>query len=150
MREGQLLIVVCLIVGVAEIRVVSRQAQPEDEAIRRAIALLPNRPEKAVVVDVDNTAVLHEKLGRSEAFVTDGLRVVYVRKQGRTLQLSIKKGGIFDFALAGIIWHEMAHLDGADEPAARRKEEELWMQFIVQHRVDSVAGLQYLGDIRGH
>ena len=102
-----------------------------------------------MVVDVDGTPVLREKLGHTEAFVTDGLNTVYIRKQGSTLQLAVRKGGISDYALAAIIWHEMAHLDGAREDEARRQEEDLWMRFIVQRRVESVAGLAYLSTIRG-
>jgi len=38
----------------------------------------------------------------------------------------------------------MAHIDGADEAAPQREEQALWRQFIVQQRVDSLAGLNYL------
>ncbi len=46
--------------------------------------------------------------------------------------------------LAAIIWHEMAHLDGADEREAPRKEKGLWKGFVVERRVDQVTALQYL------
>lgn len=46
--------------------------------------------------------------------------------------------------LASIIWHEMAHLEGADEREAQRREEALWTGFVLHHRVDEVAGLRYL------
>ena len=57
----------------------------------------------------------------------------------------MKGAGIFDYVLATIIWHEMAHIDGADEANARRAEEDLWTQFVVARRVDSARGLNYLG-----
>jgi hypothetical protein len=152
MREGHITFagVVCLLALLTPGAALgSPGSTPEDEAVERAVRLLPRRPDKVVVVDVDGTPVLREKLGHTEAFVTDGLRIVYVRKQGRTLQLAVRKGGLSDYALAAIIWHEMAHLDGAREAEARRREEDLWMQFIVQRRVESAAGLAYLSAIRG-
>jgi hypothetical protein len=38
----------------------------------------------------------------------------------------------------------MAHIDGADEAAARQAEEQLWMQFILARRVDRTRATQYL------
>ena len=152
MREGHLTLagLVCFLAWMTPGAAFgSPDSTPEDQAVERAVRLLPKRPSKVVVVDVDGTPVLREKLGHTEAFVTDGLNTVYIRKQGSTLQLAVRKGGISDYALAAIIWHEMAHLDGAREDEARRQEEDLWMRFIVQRRVESVAGLAYLSTIRG-
>lgn len=61
-----------------------------------------------------------------------------------TLQAALKRADIFDYALAAIIWHEMAHIDGADEPAAQRAVEQLWKEFILSQRVDRVRGMKYL------
>lgn len=69
-------------------------------------------------------------------------------RASRTLQHAVKRGGVFDYALAAIIWHEMAHVDGADEPAAQGAEEELWRQFILQRRVAAVTGLTYLASLQ--
>ena len=38
----------------------------------------------------------------------------------------------------------MAHIDGADEPAAQQAEERLWKDFILARRVDSRRGMRYL------
>jgi hypothetical protein len=57
---------------------------------------------------------------------------------------AIKPKRTFDFALAAIIWHEMAHIDGADEAAAQRAEEQLWREFILGGPVDRTRGMQYL------
>ena len=57
---------------------------------------------------------------------------------------AIKRKRTFDFALAAIIWHEMAHIDGADEAAAQRAEEQLWREFILGGPVDRTRGMQYL------
>ena len=40
------------------------------------------------------------------------------------MQAALKGPGIFDYALATVIWHEMAHIDGADEVAAQEAEEQ--------------------------
>ena len=61
-----------------------------------------------------------------------------------TLQGTLKGPGIFDYALAALIWHEMAHIDGGDERAAQEAEEQLWTTFIVTQRVDGPRGLRYL------
>jgi hypothetical protein len=69
---------------------------------------------------------------------------VYLVNQGATLRRALRGSGIYDFVLATVIWHEMAHIDGADEAKAQREEEQLWMQFVVARRVDSTRGLSYL------
>jgi hypothetical protein len=46
--------------------------------------------------------------------------------------------------LATIIWHEMAHLDGADERGARKAEQDLWTRFVRDGVCDEVTGLRYL------
>jgi hypothetical protein len=43
---------------------------------------------------------------------------------GRALRGAQKGRGIFDYALAILIWDEMAHLAGADEREAQRKQED--------------------------
>ena len=70
--------------------------------------------------------------------------MVFLIRQGVTLQHALKNRPIFDCALAAIVWHEMAHLDGADEPAAQLAEEKLWEEFIVWRRVESDIGMRYL------
>ena len=48
------------------------------------------------------------------------------------------------YALASVIWHEMAHAEGADECEARRREQSLWTTFVRDQRVDEVTALRYL------
>ncbi len=116
-----------------------------DKAVNRAIGLLPRRPERVLVVDASRAIPPVGPHGRRvEAFVTPGDRTVYLVRQGDILQHALKGPSIFDYAVAATIWHEMAHVDGADEPGAQRREEELWKGYVVQHRVDSVRGLKYL------
>jgi hypothetical protein len=69
---------------------------------------------------------------------------VYLICQGATLRGAQNAPGIFDYALAILIWHEMAHLAGADEREAQRQQEDLWMAYVAAGRVDTNRGLNYL------
>ena len=116
-----------------------------DETVKRALALLPKRPKQIVVIDALKTPpALRRKLEAVEAFVMVGEPVVCLRMQGSVLKHSHMFGGLFDYALAAIIWHEMAHISGADEHRAQEQEESLWRQFIVGRRVDTSRALGYL------
>ena len=119
-----------------------------DEAVTRALGLLPRQPDKVVVVERDQGSHARSGKPQVEAFVTHGSRVVSLVRQGVTLQATLKGPGIFDYALATVIWHEMAHIDGADETAAQEAEEQLWMEFIVAQRVDRGRGMRYLALLR--
>jgi hypothetical protein len=116
-----------------------------DATLARVLRLLPRQPDKLVVFDADTSGrALHDRLQHVEGFVTPGERIVYLVRGGETLRRATKGAGIFDYMLATIIWHEMAHIDGADEANARRAEEDLWMQFVLARRVDTARGLNYL------
>jgi hypothetical protein len=116
-----------------------------DETVGRALALLPKRPKQIVVIDADKTPpALRQQLERVEAFVMVGKPTVCLRMQGSVLKNARRSGGLFDYALAAIIWHEMAHISGADERGAQEQEERLWRQFIVGRRVDTSRALAYL------
>jgi hypothetical protein len=117
---------------------------PYDEAVTRAVRLLPRQPDQIVVVERGDGSDVRSGKAHVEAFVNHGGRVIYLLEQGVTLQATLKGPGIFDYALAIIIWHEMAHIDGADEAAAQRAEEQLWMEFIITQRVDGARGMRYL------
>jgi hypothetical protein len=115
------------------------------EAITRAQRLLPRQPYGVVVVEADAAQrPAHGKREQVEAFVNRGDPVVYLVRQGVTLQRASRGAGIFDYALASVLWHEMAHIDGANEAKAQVEEERLWMTFVVARRVDPARGLQYL------
>jgi hypothetical protein len=115
-----------------------------DEAVTRALRLLPRQPDEIVVVERDEGSHVRSAEPHVEAFVNHGSRVVNLVRQGVTLQGTLKGPGIFDYALAAVIWHEMAHIDGADEAAAQEAEEQLWMEFVVAQRVDRARGMRYL------
>jgi predicted SprT family Zn-dependent metalloprotease len=69
---------------------------------------------------------------------------VYLVKQSTVLQEAAKGSQLYEHVLASIIWHEMAHLDGADERGARRAEEQLWTRFVRDGIFDQVTALRYL------
>ncbi len=122
------------------------QTRAYDETVGRALALLPKRPkQQVVVIDAEKTpTALRQQLERVEAFVMVGEPIVCLRMQGTVLKNAQRTGGLFDYALAATIWHEMAHIAGADERAAQEQEEDLWRQFILGGRVDRSRALAYL------
>jgi hypothetical protein len=120
-----------------------------DETVARAVALLPKRPPQIVVIDAEKTSpALRRRLERVEAFVVQGKPIVCLRKQGSVLKNAQAAAGLFDYALAAVIWHEMAHIDGADERGAQEQEESLWRRFIVGHPVDVSRALAYSARLR--
>ena len=124
-------------------------ADEYEAAVARAVARLPHPPEKVVVmVRETGTPLIRERLKHTEGFVTRGERVVYLIKESDTLERARKGPGVFDYILALIIWHEMAHIDGADEREAMRREEDLWMQYVSQQRINTDQGLRYLAVLR--
>src|SRR4029453_13187390 len=142
--------IVCPAVTVAGDRALARTTCREcDEVVSRVLALLPERPEAVVVIDVDRSSrSLQQRLENVEGFVTVGTRTVCLKKQAVTFQLAMNRGGIWDYPLAAIVWHEMAHIAGADETEARLRQEDLWRQFIKSRRVETGAGLRYLRALR--
>ena len=120
-----------------------------DRVIGRVLKLLPRKPERVVVIDASRSSpALQRGIDHAEGFVTTGVNTVYLKKQGSTFQHALRGPDIWDYVLAIIIWHEMAHIEGASEPEAQREEELLWQQFILERRVDSRRGLAYLELLR--
>lgn len=114
-------------------------------AVRRALALLPRKPERLGVVDAEGaTPEVREKLLKVDAFVTKGGRSVYLMRHSEVLKGAQSGAPVYVCMLAAIIWHEMAHIDGADEAGAQRQEESLWKRFLMDNRVDRVTALRYL------
>jgi hypothetical protein len=114
-------------------------------AIGHALQLLSRRPETVAVIDpYDATPEGQKILAKAEAFVVKGVRIVYVNRQGEVLKGAREGYPIYVHMLACIIWHEMAHIDGADEREAQRQEEALWKRFLVEGRLDRATALRYL------
>ena len=69
---------------------------------------------------------------------------MYLVKQSTVLEEAANGSRFYEYVLASIIWHEMAHLDGADERGARHAEEQLWTSFVRDGVFDQVIALRYL------
>jgi len=122
-----------------------QSAHDMDEAVRRALELLPILPARVEIVDMAAaTKLLRDHLQHVDAFVTTGVRIVYLKKQGTSLQQAIKGPRFYEYVLAGTIWHEIAHIEGSDERGAQRAEQQLWRTFMLQGRVEMVAATRYL------
>ena len=118
---------------------------PHENTIKRALQLLPKQPARILVIDAAQAPRAVDGHGRRvEAFVRHGEDVVYLIAQGVTLRGAQNGPGVYDYALAALIWHEMAHLGGSDERDAQRQEEDLWTQYVAGGLVDTRRGLNYL------
>ena len=134
-----------VVLSIGRLEAAQTVSRPYEEAINRALGLLPKPPAKILVVDATEAARAVDAHGRRvQAFVRHGENVVYLIAQGGTLRGAQKGAGILDYVLASLIWHEMAHLAGAGERDAQRQEEELWTQYVAAGRVDTNRGLNYL------
>lgn len=117
--------------------------------LRAALEVLPRRPMRIDVVDDRNlSGPTLKQVAEMDAFIPIGTQTIYLRRQSRTLREAEYAGGPARLMLAVVIWHEMAHIDGLDEYRARRREEELWSEFIRSGRVDESMGLAYLRELR--
>jgi hypothetical protein len=104
----------CFIVVMSIGRAATAQkvADPYEETITRARVLLPKQPEKVAVVDASRAVRAVDGYGRRvEAFAIRGENVVYLVAQGPTLRRARNGPGVFfEYVLATLIWHEMAHI----------------------------------------
>jgi hypothetical protein len=120
-------------------------ATAERAALVRALRLLPGLPARLAVLDADDAqTAVRPTLLRLDAFVTTGSPVVYVVRQSPLLRGAVAGSSLHIHALAAVVWHEMAHVAGADEREARKREQALWTRFIRDQRVDPVIALRYL------
>jgi hypothetical protein len=122
---------------------------PEQEAERAALVaalrLLPRLPVRVAVIDATQAKPgVRPRLLALDAFIVVGSPVVYVVRQSLLLEGARRRSVIHVHALAAVLWHELAHVDGADEPAARRQEQALWTTFVRDQQIDGVAALRYL------
>ena len=83
-----------------------------------------------------------------DGFADPVKRVVYLNERSDALGHALVRGGVWDCVVTIVVWHEMAHIDGAQESQAQRLEEDLWQQFIVWRKVDSGRGVGYLRLLR--
>jgi hypothetical protein len=126
--------------------------RPYERAVSRAIALLPRRPIHVAVIDANEAKPeVRQTLLKLDAFTLrldavtmDRSKVVYLVKQSTVLHEAAKGSQFYEHVLASIIWHEMAHLDGADERGARHAEEQLWTRCVRDGISDQLTALRYL------
>jgi hypothetical protein len=123
----------------------ARAESPYDPILERVLKLLPKRPLQVVVIDPNQAQPdVRRTLLPLDAFITKGGRVVYLTSHSEVLRGALKGAQICEYILATVVWHEMAHIDGADEAEAQRREEQLWTAFLMEERVDRIQGLRYL------
>ena len=117
----------------------------DKDALAAAVALLPRRPARIAVIDVtQNRPPVRAHLLTLDAFTLPGNAVIYVVQQSQLLKGARAGSALHRAMLATVVWHEMAHLSGADERGARQAEEKLWMQFMRDGLVDQLTGQRYL------
>jgi hypothetical protein len=74
------------------------------------------------------------------AFSLCGQSTVYVNRSVDPHRCAGQRNQTCVLLLAALIWHEAAHVDGASEERAQLREEALFRQFVIEHRVGFVAG----------
>ena len=140
----------CAFILGLEIAAPVSSAEPDRWAVvlERVIRLLPRRPGPVVVFDV-NTAepALKRRLLRLDSFVVKDRREVFLTKHSAVLTGALRGSRLHEYILATIIWHEMAHLDGADEQNARKAEQDLWTRYVRDQVCDEVTALRYLREL---
>jgi len=129
----------------AQVSLAVTQDQSYRTTVNRAVALLPRRPQGVLIIDVEDAKAEDvDHLRKLQAFTLKGQSVVYLTKHGEALRAALTGSRFHEHMLATVIWHEMAHIEGADEHEARRREEELWTRFMLANAVERVAALNYL------
>ena len=121
-------------------------AADERDAVVRALRLLSALPARVAILDAERARPgVKETLLRLDAFVVKGRPGGLHRAPEPAAALrAIRREPLCTHALAAVVWHEMAHVDGADEREARKREEGQWTAFIRDQQVDPVAALRYL------
>jgi hypothetical protein len=115
------------------------------DAVKAALALLPRAPTRIAVMDITTAKPeVRDRLRRLDAFTVQGNGVIYLVDGSELLRGAQKESAFHRAALAAVIWHEMAHLDGADERGARKAESTLWTSFVRDGLTDQLTALRYL------
>ena len=129
------------------------EPMPESAEIRAAliaaVGMLPKAPMRIAVMDVAAArSGVREHLLTLDAFIVEGNAVIYVVQQSELLRRARTGARVYCAMLASVLWHEMAHLAGSDERAARRAEEDLWTRMVRDGVVDTQIGLRYLKELK--
>ena len=117
----------------------------ERQALIAAIELLPKAPVTVAVMDVGPARDgVREYLLTLDVFIVRGNTVIYVVQQSGLLRRAREGSAAHRAMLAAVVWHEMSHLTGADEPHARQAEEDLWTRFVRDNVIDQLTALSWL------
>ena len=128
----------------------SRGVPEYDQLVQRVMTLLPKPPSQVVIVDTQRAADdVPEALRTVDAFSVIGSRRVYLTSHNEILRGALDGWPMYEHMLAAIIWHEMAHIEGADEREAQRREEALWKDYMLTGRIDHGEGMRYLQILAG-
>ena len=80
---------------------------------KKVLDLLPIRPERIEVLDLDSLSSLaRQKLRGLDGFVLAGHKTIVVIRQGATLRQAELGDAVDRLVLASLVWHEMAHANG--------------------------------------
>ena len=125
--------------------------RPAEEVMAAALSLLPEQPAYVSLIDVhaQEDQRIRQALRPLEAFTLAGKKGVFVNVHGAALRRAMLARDericrLDVHVLAAIVWHEMAHIAGADEAGAQAREEELWEQFLGERQVDAELGLRQM------
>lgn len=125
------------------------EAEMERGALVKALKLLPRLPVRIAVLDATEAKPqVRERLLSLDAFIVKGSAVVYIVKQSPLFRAAVNGSSVHIHAVAAVIWHEMAHVDGAQEREARAREEALWTSYIRDQLIDEVVALRYLSALK--
>lgn len=123
-------------------------APTDDQAVRAIARLLPRAPARIVLLDPERdveAGAARAKVAGLDAFAANDGRV-FVNVRSALFQAA-KTSDFYRHAFAAVLWHEVAHLDGADEREAQRREADLWTAFIRDGKVDQANGLRYAREL---
>jgi hypothetical protein len=94
-------------------------AVAERKAIAQAMRLLARLPDRVAVIDAEQTwPDVKATLLRLDGFTIRGSRVVYLVGQSALLQGAVQRQAFHTYALASLIWHEMAHAEDRGRTSA--------------------------------
>src|SRR5262245_4698338 len=113
------------------------------------LEVLPARPERIEILDLASLSdTARRKVDGRDAFVLAGHRTIVVVRQGATLRQAEFGDGFDRLVLASLVWHELAHVNGADERAALEAEQTLWHRVIRLGLVSRGDGMAYIQRLR--
>jgi hypothetical protein len=128
-------------------------ADAERRAVAAALELVPRSSTyEVVIIDPDLTAD-PAAIRRLDAFTVrepDGrLRPrVYLNRESSLLREAARGVDFHIKALAAVIVHEIAHLDGGSEQTAREAEQRFFQDLVARGLVPQLDGMRYLSLLR--